>query len=119
LLVGGAAGTVGRVGRGDWLVGIGAANDTTSMELLPATRYVRRGDLNIAYQAFGAGPRSVVAVPALPSHLDLLWTEPAYARQMRRFASLRRNIVFDPPGLGDERGDAASADALDGLGPWR
>jgi class 3 adenylate cyclase len=77
-----------------------AAHDTVSVDLPPPTRYARRGDLHIGYQVFGSGPRDIVVVPALPSHLDLMWAEPAYARGLRRAAGLGRVVVFDPPGLG-------------------
>jgi class 3 adenylate cyclase len=70
------------------------------VELPPPTRYARRGGLSIAYQAFGEGPDAMVLVPAVPSHLDLMWTEPVWARALRRGASLGRVVVFDPPGLG-------------------
>jgi class 3 adenylate cyclase/pimeloyl-ACP methyl ester carboxylesterase len=66
----------------------------------PVTRYVRRGDLKIAYQVFGTGPQAVVMVPALPSHLDLMWTEAPYTRWLRRMATFARVVIFDRPGLG-------------------
>jgi class 3 adenylate cyclase len=84
----------------DPLVAFNASHDTTPVELSPLTRYVRRGELNIAYQAFGEGPRAVVSVPALPSHLDLMWTEAPYVRWLRRIASSARVVIFDRPGLG-------------------
>jgi pimeloyl-ACP methyl ester carboxylesterase len=77
-----------------------ASHDTVPVELPPPTRYARRGGLNIAYQAFGEGPTAMVLVPAVPSHLDLMWTEPVWARALRRGATLGRVVVFDPPGLG-------------------
>ena len=82
------------------LVGINGSHDTTVVQLPPLTRYVRRGDLNIAYQAFGEGPRALVYVPALPSHLDLMWTEAPYVRWLRRIGSVARVVIFDRPGLG-------------------
>jgi class 3 adenylate cyclase len=82
------------------LAELNASHDTVSVELPPPTRYARRGGLSIAYQAFGEGPDAMVCVPAVPSHLDLMWTEPVWARALRRAASLGRVVVFDPPGLG-------------------
>ena len=76
------------------------SHDTVPVELPPPTRYARRGGLSIAYQAFGEGPDAMVLAPAVPSHLDLMWTEPVWARALRRGASLGRVVVFDPPGLG-------------------
>ena len=86
--------------RADALAELNASHDTVPVELPPQTRYARRGGLNIAYQAFGEGPNAMVLVPAVPSHLDLMWTEPVWARALRRGASLGRVVVFDPPGLG-------------------
>ena len=65
----------------------------------PATHYATSGDLQIAYQAFGAGP-DLVWVPGWVSQLDLYWEEPAIARFLRRLASFSRVIVFDRRGLG-------------------
>jgi class 3 adenylate cyclase len=95
-------GSLSRIGPGaaDPLVDLHDAHDTTSVELPPPTRYARRGDLHIAYQAFGQGPRTLVMVPGLPSHLDLMWMGPSYMRALRRFARLARVVIFDSPGLG-------------------
>ena len=42
----------------------------------------------MAYQAFGrVGPRAVVLCHEAISHLDLLWTEPAYVEQCRRLVA--------------------------------
>jgi hypothetical protein len=37
----------------------------------PAVRYARSGDINIAYQVTGDGPRDLALVPGFISHLDL------------------------------------------------
>jgi len=84
----------------DPLVWVNRSDDTGAVELPPPTRYPRRGDLNIAYQAFGEGPRALVCVPALPSHLDLMWTEAPYVRWLRRIGGAARLVIFDRPGLG-------------------
>ena len=65
----------------------------------PETHYATSGDLQIAYQAFGAGP-DLVWVPGWVSQLDLYWEEPAVVRFLRRLASFSRVIVFDRRGLG-------------------
>ncbi|MGA7873114.1 MAG: hypothetical protein WCA22_19675 [Candidatus Binatus sp.] len=44
------------------------------------TRYARSGEINIAYQVIGDGPRDIVYVPGAVSHLDLRWEEPMCAR---------------------------------------
>ena len=65
----------------------------------PETHYATSGDLQIAYQAFGAGP-DLVWVPGWVSQLDLYWEEPTVVRFLRRLASFARVIVFDRRGLG-------------------
>jgi class 3 adenylate cyclase len=82
------------------LVASSAWHETVPVELPPTTRYARRGDLKIAYQVFGSGAQAVVMVPALPSHLDLMWTEAPYTRWLRRLATFARVVIFDRPGLG-------------------
>ena len=57
------------------------------------------GDVQIAYQAFGAGP-DLVWIPGWVSQLDLYWEEPSLVRFLRRLASLLRVVVFDRRGIG-------------------
>jgi pimeloyl-ACP methyl ester carboxylesterase len=65
-----------------------------------AVRYARSGDVNIAYQVTGDGPRDLVLVPGFISHLDLDWDEPRSAYFLRRLASFSRLIRFDKRGTG-------------------
>lgn len=39
----------------------------------PETRYVRSGDLNIAYQVVGDGPIDLLHVPGFVSNIELMW----------------------------------------------
>ena len=66
----------------------------------PKTSYARNGDVNIAYQVVGEGPRDVVFVPGFISHLDLWWTLPDTTAFLRRLASFSRLILFDKRGTG-------------------
>jgi pimeloyl-ACP methyl ester carboxylesterase len=66
---------------------------------VPETHYATSGDVQIAYQTFGAGP-DLVWVPGWVSQLDLYWDEPALVRFLRRLASFARVVVFDRRGLG-------------------
>src|SRR5215207_1403486 len=66
----------------------------------PKTRYARSGELSIAYQVVGDGPRDLVYVPGAISHLDFAWDHPGYVRFMRRVAAIARVIVFDRRGMG-------------------
>jgi hypothetical protein len=56
----------------------------------PETNYARSGELHIAYQIVGEGPRDLVFVPGFVSHLDLDWENPARARFIERLASFAR-----------------------------
>ncbi len=69
------------------------------MAEIPQTRFVRSGDVDLAYQVFGAG-EDLVAVPGLPSHLEVMWELPEYAAFLDRLASFRRVIMFDKRGTG-------------------
>jgi pimeloyl-ACP methyl ester carboxylesterase len=66
----------------------------------PETRYARSGDLNIAYQVVGDGPRDLVYVPGWVSNIELMWEEPAMAHFLERLASFSRLILFDKRGTG-------------------
>jgi pimeloyl-ACP methyl ester carboxylesterase len=54
--------------------------------MLPETRYAKSGDVNIAYQVVGSGPRDLVVVPGWVSNIDVFWEEPSFARLLTRLA---------------------------------
>ncbi|MGH8526684.1 MAG: alpha/beta fold hydrolase, partial [Gammaproteobacteria bacterium] len=56
--------------------------------------------MNVAFQLLGDGPRDVVFVMGWLSNLDEFWTEPSFARFLRRLASFSRLIMFDKRGTG-------------------
>jgi class 3 adenylate cyclase len=66
----------------------------------PQTRYARSGDLHIAYQVVGEGPRDLVYVPSWISQVEHYWEEPAIAGYFDRLASFSRLIIFDRRGSG-------------------
>jgi class 3 adenylate cyclase len=66
----------------------------------PKTRYVRSGDVHIAYQVVGEGPIDLVYVPSWISQVEVYWEEPAVARYFERLASFSRLIIFDRRGSG-------------------
>ena len=65
----------------------------------PQTRFVRSGDIDLAYQVFGAG-EDMVAIPGLPSHLEMAWELPSSRPFLDRLASQGRLILFDKRGTG-------------------
>src|SRR6478672_6186381 len=95
----------------------------------PETQYTQSGDVSIAYQVMGEGPRDLLIVPGFISHLEVAWDNPAYARFIDRLASFSRLIQFDKRGTGlsdrvsgvptlDERSDDVRA-VLDAVGSKR
>jgi pimeloyl-ACP methyl ester carboxylesterase len=67
---------------------------------LPTVNYARSGDVNIAYQVMGTGPRDLVYVPGWVSNIEVMWEDPGLARFLRRLASFARLIIFDKRGTG-------------------
>lgn len=66
----------------------------------PPVRYARSGDLSIAYEVTGAGPRDLVLVPGFISHLEQDRREPRHVRFLERLAGLGRLMRFDKRGTG-------------------
>ena len=67
---------------------------------VPETHYARSGDVNIAYQVIGSGPRDLVFIMGWVSHLDYFWAEPSFARFLHRLATFSRLILIDKRGTG-------------------
>lgn len=67
---------------------------------MPTTRYAQSGDVNIAYQVVGEGPRDIVYVPGFVSNVEVLWEDPVLTRFLDRLASFSRLITFDKRGTG-------------------
>ncbi|HQR34837.1 MAG TPA: alpha/beta fold hydrolase [Blastocatellia bacterium] len=67
---------------------------------IPEVRYARSGEVNIAYQVIGDAPLDLVFVMGWISHLEYFWTEPSFARFLRRLATFSRVILFDKRGTG-------------------
>lgn len=64
------------------------------------TRYAKRGEVNLAYQAIGQGAFDVVLVPGFPSNLEILWENPGFVHLVKRLTAFCRLILFDPRGVG-------------------
>jgi pimeloyl-ACP methyl ester carboxylesterase len=67
---------------------------------LPSTKYAISGDVHIAYQVVGEGPRDLIYVPGWVSNIEVMWEDPGLARFLNRLASFSRLIVFDKRGTG-------------------
>jgi len=62
-------------------------------------RYARSGDLNIAYQRWGAGP-DLVVIPGLVSNVELAWEHEVYRRVREYAGRYVRPLEFDKRGIG-------------------
>ncbi|MEZ4407068.1 MAG: alpha/beta fold hydrolase [Polyangiales bacterium] len=100
----------GRPSRDSWVapaartegVGVSATGPASSQRLTraPSTRYVYAGDLGIAFQVFGDGPRDLVLQLGRVSHLEHAWRYPASADFLRALGATARVIAFDRRGTG-------------------
>ncbi len=64
------------------------------------TRYAKSGELNIAYQLFGAGDANLVLIPGWASNVENIWTVPEIADFATRLAEFANVIVLDRRGTG-------------------
>jgi class 3 adenylate cyclase len=79
-------------------------------------QYARSGDVFVAYQVIGDGPRDVLVIMDGFVPVDTMDDEPRLARAMRRLASLGRLIRFDRRGIG--LSDPVSPSAPPTLEQW-
>jgi pimeloyl-ACP methyl ester carboxylesterase len=66
----------------------------------PEIRYVKSGNVHIAYQVVGGGSTDMVLLGGFYSHLEAQWEEPRYARFLQRLAAFTRLILLDQRGTG-------------------
>ena len=72
--------------------------DTFGVQI-PEIHYTRSGDVAIAYQTFGDGPRDLVLVPMF-SNLVFPWSNADWRGMYHDFARFSRLIIFDKRGTG-------------------
>src|SRR5262245_32519625 len=85
---------------------------------VPETRYARSGDLSIAYQVVGNGPRNILFIPGFISNVELMWEVPFICHYLQRLARMGRLVFFDKRGTGlSDRtlGSGSAADRMDDL----
>lgn len=63
-------------------------------------KYVRSGDVSIAFRTMGEGPLNLVLVPGWVSHLDYMASQPRIENFMKRLSSFSRLVLFDKRGTG-------------------
>lgn len=66
----------------------------------PETCFAECEGLSIAYQIWGSGPRNLVLVPGMISHLESSMERPGYIRWVNALSSMGRLVVFDKRGNG-------------------
>jgi class 3 adenylate cyclase len=66
----------------------------------PTTRYARSGEVHLAYQVIGDGPRDVVLSLDWASHLEVLWEQPFVQEFLGSIARYSRILWFDMRGIG-------------------
>ena len=66
----------------------------------PTTRYARSGEVHLAYQVIGDGPRDVVLSLDWASHLEVLWEQPFVQELLTALARFSRVLWFDMRGIG-------------------
>jgi pimeloyl-ACP methyl ester carboxylesterase/class 3 adenylate cyclase len=74
------------------------------------TRYATNGDVSVAYQVVGDGPRDLLLTTGWVVPMESIWDDPLYAEFVDRLTSFSRVIMWDKRGTG--MSDRVSADAL-------
>ncbi|MCC5949704.1 MAG: alpha/beta fold hydrolase [Nitriliruptoraceae bacterium] len=84
----------------------------TSTPPLPETRFAPARGARLAYQVFGSGDQTVVAVPPTAQNIELSWEYPAVRSMLERFGRFCRYLHFDKRGTGcsDRHGHIADLD---------
>ncbi|WP_247969331.1 adenylate/guanylate cyclase domain-containing protein [Bradyrhizobium sp. 195] len=68
---------------------------------LPTTRYVRSGDISIAYQTMGHGSVDLIIILGVLSHVEFMHEIfPGWTDLLRRLAAFARVVTFDKRGQG-------------------
>ena len=83
---------------------------------IPETQYAMNGDLAVAYQVFGDGPRDLLVMPNFLTNVEAQWELPELRRWFEELATFTRVIIFDQPGTGVS--DPISLDAPPSLEQW-
>jgi class 3 adenylate cyclase len=73
---------------------------TVAMLDSPEIKYVRSGDADVAYAAFGEGPRNLLIISGLGAHVDLIWQIAKSAEFLLKLATFRRVTFMDRRGSG-------------------
>lgn len=64
------------------------------------TRFARAGDVDIAYQLLGEGPRDLIMTMGWVTNIDVMWELPELAGFLESLTKLGRLVIFDKRGCG-------------------
>jgi pimeloyl-ACP methyl ester carboxylesterase/DNA-binding SARP family transcriptional activator len=70
------------------------------VSLVSSVRYARVDGASLAYQTWGEGPATVVAIPPLAQNIELTWERPEFRKMLTRLGSFARVLHFDKRGTG-------------------
>lgn len=70
------------------------------MDIPSTVRYARMGAVSLAYQTWGSGPSTIVAIPPLAQNIELTWERQEYRTMLERLGSFARVLHFDKRGTG-------------------
>jgi class 3 adenylate cyclase len=82
------------------VVPVTAAVPFAAVAAVAPIRYVRSGELDIAYQVMGDGPLDIVGMIGWVSHLEVVVELPEAAHFIDRLAAMGRLVIFDKRGTG-------------------
>lgn len=73
---------------------------------VPAVRFVKVGGGRLAWQEWGDGDSTIVAIPPAAQNIETAWEWPGIRTMLERFGSFARYVHFDKRGTGaSDRGD--------------
>ncbi|MCP3939707.1 MAG: alpha/beta hydrolase [Actinomycetia bacterium] len=70
------------------------------MEGVPEIEFAWANGARIAYQVFGSGEQTIVAVPPSAQNIEIAWERPEIRSMLVRFGSFCRYVHFDKRGTG-------------------
>lgn len=67
---------------------------------VPRVRFADAGGARIAYQDFGGGDHTIVAIPPMAQNIETAWEWPAIRTMLERLSGFSRYLHFDKRGTG-------------------
>ncbi len=67
---------------------------------VPDIQFANSNGARIAYQIFGDGEQTIVAIPPMAQNIEAAWEQPLVRAMLERFGSFARFVIFDKRGTG-------------------